>query len=105
MSTAGAADLVEAIMRHILQHDGLHGEHVGKLHLRDVEGTHHMGPTWGSVGPASASMASLRPWPLTAPLQTVPSSVAFPSIPGPARKGKQPSTPLLNFPDPAQGPC
>lgn len=61
MGTAGAADLVEAIMRHILQHDGLHGEHVGKLHLRDVEGTHHMGPTWGSVGPASAAMASLRP--------------------------------------------
>lgn len=64
---AGAADLVEAIMRHVLQHDGLHGEHVGKLHLRDVEGTHHMGPAWGGVGPASAVMASLRPRPLATP--------------------------------------
>lgn len=59
--TVGAADLVEAIMRHILQHDGLHGEHVGKLHLRDVEGTHHVGPTWDNVGLASAAMASPRP--------------------------------------------
>ena len=58
---AGAADLVEAIMRHVLQHDGVHGKHVSKLHLRDVEGTHHVGPTWGSMGPASAVMASQRP--------------------------------------------
>lgn len=50
---AGAADLVEAIMRHVLQHDGLHGEHVGELHLGDVEGTHHVGPAWGSVGQTS----------------------------------------------------
>jgi hypothetical protein len=32
-----AANLVEAIMRHVLQNDGLHREHVGELHLRDVE--------------------------------------------------------------------
>lgn len=63
---AGDADLVEAIMRHVLQHDGLHGEHVGKLHLRDVEGTHHVGPAWGIVGPASAVMVStLLPGPRT----------------------------------------
>lgn len=77
--TAGAADLVEAIMRHILQHDGLHGEHVGKLHLRDVEGTHHVGPAWGGVGPASATIVSPRPWPLNPTLQTFPSPKAFPS--------------------------
>lgn len=52
--TVGTADLIEAIMRHILQHDGLHGEHIGKLHLGDVEGTHHVGPAWESIG------ASLR---------------------------------------------
>lgn len=57
------ADLVEAIMRHILQHDGLHGEHVGKLHLRDVEGTHHVGPTWGSGGQGGRPQASRRPDP------------------------------------------
>lgn len=66
MGRVGDADLVEAFMRHILQHDGLHGEHVGKLHLRDVEGTHHVGPAWGSVGPASAVMVSaLLPGPCT----------------------------------------
>jgi hypothetical protein len=60
---AGAADLVEAIMRHILQYDGLHGEHVGKLHLRDVQGTHHMGPAWGSVGSSFSGMGSQSPHP------------------------------------------
>lgn len=58
MGTARAADLVEAVVGHVLQHDGLHGEHVGKLHLRDVEGTHHVGPAWGGGELASAAMAT-----------------------------------------------
>lgn len=33
-----------SLMWDILQDDGLHGEDVGKLHLRDVECTHNMGP-------------------------------------------------------------
>lgn len=110
---AGAADLVEAIMRHILQHDGLHGEHVGKLHLRDVEGTHHMGPTWGSVGQASGKSETRTPHSPT--LQAAPSSMAFPSDSHQmGREGKS-STPLphtqthISVPLPSQtllrGPC
>lgn len=33
-----------SLMWDILQDDGLHGEDVGKLHLRDVERAHDMGP-------------------------------------------------------------
>lgn len=33
-----------SLMWDVLQDDGLHGEDVGKLHLRDVERTHNMGP-------------------------------------------------------------
>lgn len=33
-------------MRDILQDDGLHSEDVGKLHLRDVQRTHNVGPAW-----------------------------------------------------------
>lgn len=39
-------------MRNVLQDDGLHGQHVGKLHLRDVQSTHNVGPPWGSKGRA-----------------------------------------------------
>lgn len=35
-----------SLMWDVLQDDGLHGEDVGKLHLGDVECTHHMGPAW-----------------------------------------------------------
>lgn len=31
-------------MGDILKDDGLHGENIGKLHLRDVECTDNMGP-------------------------------------------------------------
>lgn len=58
-----AANLVEAIMRHVLQNDGLHCEHVGELHLRDVEGAHHMGPAWGSVGTGLSRTATQDPMP------------------------------------------
>lgn len=33
-----------SLMRDVLQDDGFHGEDVGKLHLRDVERTHDVGP-------------------------------------------------------------
>lgn len=33
-----------SLMWDVLQDDGLHGEDVGKLHLRDVERTHNVGP-------------------------------------------------------------
>lgn len=56
-----ATDLVEAIMRHVLQNNGLHREHVGELHLRDVEGAHHMGPAWGSVGTGLSRTARQDP--------------------------------------------
>lgn len=60
-----AANLVEAIVRHVLQNNGLHGEHVGELHLRDVQGAHHMGPAWGGAvwGPASAGRQAQDPTP------------------------------------------
>lgn len=103
---AGAADLVEAIMRHILQHDGLHGEHVGKLHLRDVEGTHHVGPTWGSGGQASGKPET----PHSPTLQAVPSSMAFPSDSSASQEREIQHPPYTDthvcppaFPDPAQG--
>lgn len=102
---AQAADLVEAIVRHVLQHDGLHGEHVGKLHLRDVEGTYHVGPAWGGGGLASAAMASLRPWPLTTP-HCGQSPPPQPSHQTPTSIPTLPPSPLQStpdFPDPAQG--
>lgn len=33
-----------SLIRDILKDDGLHGEDIGKLHLRDVECTHNVGP-------------------------------------------------------------
>lgn len=42
------AYLVEAVVGDVLQDDGLHGEHVGKLHLWDVQSADDMGPPWGS---------------------------------------------------------
>lgn len=33
-----------SLVRDVLQDDGLHGEDVGKLHLRDVERAHDVGP-------------------------------------------------------------
>lgn len=39
-----------SLMWDVLQDDGLHGEDVGKLHLRDVECAHNMGPTWQGDG-------------------------------------------------------
>lgn len=33
-----------SLMWDVLQDDRLHGEDVGKLHLRDVERTHNVGP-------------------------------------------------------------
>lgn len=33
-----------SVVRDILQDDGLHGEDVGKLNLRDVKCTHYVGP-------------------------------------------------------------
>lgn len=104
-----ATDLVEAIMRHILQHDGLHGEHIGKLYLWDVEGAHHMGPAWGGGKLASEP----ETWPLTTPHCTTP----YPHHTLPIRiqcqpgKGNPASIPTLPipmsstpaFPDPAQG--
>lgn len=37
-----------SLMWDILQDDGLHGENVGKLHLRDVERAHYVGPAWAA---------------------------------------------------------
>lgn len=100
---AGAADLVEAIMRHVLQHDGLHGEHVGELHLRDVEGTHHVGPTWGSVGQASGK--SETPTPHSPALQAAPASTAFPSDSSASQEGEIEHPPPC-LPRPLlRGPC
>lgn len=42
---ADVAGLIEAIVWHILQHNGFHGQDIGKLDLRDIEGTHNMCPT------------------------------------------------------------
>lgn len=87
--TAGVADLVEAIMRHILQHDGLHGEHVGKLHLGDVEGTHHVCPAWDSVEVASAADGKLETPPLMTPCcRPFPPPQPSHPIPAPARERK-----------------
>lgn len=33
-----------SLMWDILQDDGLHGEDIGKLHLRDIQCTDHVGP-------------------------------------------------------------
>lgn len=39
--------LVEAVVGYVLQDDGLHGEHVGKLHLWDVQRADDVCPAWG----------------------------------------------------------
>lgn len=40
--------LVEAVVGYILQDNWLHGEHIGKLHLWDVQSTDNVGPPWRS---------------------------------------------------------
>lgn len=52
---ADVAGLVEAVVRNVLQDDGLHGQHVGKLHLWDVQSTHNVGPP-SVVGPFQGSI-------------------------------------------------
>lgn len=46
-----ASYLDVSLVRDVLQDDGLHGEDVGELHLRDVERTHYMGPAWQKKRP------------------------------------------------------
>lgn len=57
---ARRAHLVEAVVRNVLQDDGLHGQHVGKLHLGDVQSTHNVGPAWGSKGRAVVNVLQPR---------------------------------------------
>lgn len=79
------ANLVEAIMRHVLQDDGLHGEHVGELHLGDVEGAHHMGPAWGGVGTGLSRTASTRP---RSPQHQAVDAPCIHNLPVPTRAGE-----------------
>lgn len=60
MEGARRAHLVEAVVRNVLQDDGLHGQHVGKLHLWDVQSTHNVGPPWGSKGRAVGNVLQHR---------------------------------------------
>lgn len=52
---ADIAGLKISLMGDILQDDGLHGENVGKLHLRDVQCTDNVGPP-STVGPLEGTI-------------------------------------------------